>query len=277
MNLSPDTKLVVKIASVYLLIFVVFNVIVELFDQYDESSRLAECGKVIHYPPHITQKIPWNHGGLLTFWFDGASDSQYRVAFPVLEAAGYPAVVSVPVNSICKSNHLTWNHLGSLQAHGWDMAIQLEPLHCDQSLTDPIEQLDAELVEKRKLLGAKGLATHLMITPCGGNDDNLKKTARLYFDFLRTQYSGVELLPLDDPYNLHVLVVNGHTRLADIEEWFSYARMKRAWLIVQVTSLDDTHSDAVSVETLKAMIALIKKNELQVVLPNWFKSSAAAQ
>ena len=220
------------------------------------------------YPPIKPVEFTWNRGGLVTFWFDDATETQFTNAFPLLEKAGYTATVAVPTNAVCKKRFMTWNQLRYLQSKGWEISSHTKSHICDLAKYDQ-DTTTIEFKQSKEILESQGLHVEQFVMPCGYYRPFLFSMAMNYYKSYRSSRAGLNSLPVEKTSDLHTYTVTSATTGEEVEKWVESAKRHNAWLIIVFHQLDAKHETySAPPALLSNIISIVKKSGLQVVLPS---------
>ncbi|MCL4384247.1 polysaccharide deacetylase family protein [Patescibacteria group bacterium] len=213
------------------------------------------------------QPIKWNGQGLVTIGFDDAWNSQFGVAYPILEARHLKATLAVPTGLVGDPDYMSWSQIRMLSHKGWEITSHTRNHSCN-----PTDMTDAYVSEE--LGGAKvdlknhGIIANNFVSPCGVNTPNIINTAKEDYLSLRTSGDGYNDLPVTDPYGLKVQAVEWNTTPADVASWLATARNKKQWVIIVFHQIQNDQSKyATSIDKFTTMMDEVANSGLQVVLP----------
>lgn len=162
---------------------------------------------------NVVEGDPRYPSGVVSFTFDDGLASQYRVAFPTLQAYGYPATAYVIRNLIGSQDigsYMSMDELADLSAHGWEIAAHADliadhnaylgfsGISPNQLITDV--QQDAAWLSQSRFNGASDIAL-----PQGYFDAEVSNVLKRYghFTTVRTSdYRSIETRPLANPHRL---------------------------------------------------------------------------
>lgn len=89
---------------------------------------------------HYQRGLPEN---AVVITVDGANQSVYEVAYPILRAFGYPAALFVPVEAVdAYEETLNWDQIREMKANGWEIGVQAGTQFDLASPSDPV--IDSE-------------------------------------------------------------------------------------------------------------------------------------
>lgn len=233
-------------------------------------------------PFPVPPKIPsfqWKGTGLITLWFDDAWTTQFTVALPMMEKAGFKGAVSVAIQFICTSEFMNWDQLRMLQAKGWETTAHSVTHNCDLHYYTP-KNMEYELSESKRLIEARGLRADHFVMPCGysqydidhskdGFRPQITLVAKEYFGSYRTT-DGVYLniFPVIHPYALQAFEPRNDTQEEQIKKLVQEAVSEKRWLILVFHQIDESHRPfAVSPMQFQHILDIVKASGLPVVLP----------
>lgn len=287
MDHQKDTRkqaimVIVAFAIVASLLLLIMN-----WQSYHTTSKMATLNQPncdtykgpLSLPPPI-QSFTWQGTGLITLWFDDAWISQYTVAFPIMEKAGFKGAVAVAINFLCKIQFMTWDQVRILQNHGWETTAHTISHICDLHYytTDTTKY---ELLGSKQALMAHGLRADNFVMPCGYSRDQIAsffvgqhppivETAEKYFASYRsTKSERINSLPVIDAYNLKAFQMRNTTTDQEIQDAINTAKAQKGWLILVFHQIDDSHRPlSIPTDKFQKILDMVKASGLPVVLPS---------
>jgi peptidoglycan/xylan/chitin deacetylase (PgdA/CDA1 family) len=215
----------------------------------------------------LIPKYQWNGIGLITLWFDDAWLSQYTIAFPMLGNYGYRAALAVPTHVLEFDAYMGVAEVKRLQAEGWEITSHTRTHDCNL-LKETEKTIESELTGAQEDLKKMGLESNNFVSPCGVNSPLVTKIAKKYYLSLRTTESGVNPIPVTNPYNLLAETVKSTTTLKTVKSWIKKAADEHKWLILVFHQIDDPSSDySITATMLHNILDELKKNNIAVILP----------
>lgn len=218
--------------------------------------------------------------GLITLWFDDAWITQYTKAFPLMNKYGFKGAIAIAIRFICYSPaFMTWDQLHTLQAKGWETTAHSMSHSCDMGFYTTKDTL-YELSRSQQVIRQHGLRADHFVMPCGFTKEQIEdafidahppiiQTAKKYYASYRTTTTGVNPLPLPDPYNLYALQWRNTTTDKEIQEAIDKAKRDKTWLIFVFHQIDNSNQTfAIPPEKFDHILQLIKASQLPVVLPS---------
>lgn len=212
-------------------------------------------------------KLHWKNTGLVTFWFDDAWLSQYTIAFPILETAGYTASLSVPTRLIGFDDYLSWPQVKRLQFKGWEITSHSRTHTC---AVDSMQKKDieSEIIGAEQDLATEGITAESYVTPCGADSPTMKELIKKNYLALRTTDSGSNALPLKNPYNITGYSIADSIPDEDIDRWIEEAKNSHSWIILIFHQISDENSEfSTTPQKFTGIVNAVKQSGLPVVSP----------
>jgi len=229
------------------------------------SQMVNNCYEGVGSP---VNGFEWDGSGLITLWFDDGWYSQYSIAFPILKEFGFVGALSVATGLVQGEKYMTWPQIKRLQANGWEITSHSVSHICDQNILDN-EKISYELIESQKILRSYGLQAEHFVTPCGVGNSIITEKAKEYYLSLRTAGEGLNLLPVNNPYELKIHAIRNNTSLEEVRQWIKEASINRGWLIIVFHQIgEEGGTYEASPQMFKDILRLIKDSNLPVVLPS---------
>ncbi len=255
--------------SFLLIIFLVFLLSAVFFLPENENKKEEK-------DENFTEEteIKEEERGYVTFWFDDALFSAYKVAFPVLKEKGWNAVVAVVTDyEIAKEKFsydgetpMKMEEVLDLADHGWEIS--------SHSRTHPhLNSIENEQVLEREIAGSKedlqelGLDVFSFTFPYGeqGNSLGQNIVSREYF-YWRSSMEFINEIPAWRHITSMFMTIE--TTEEDVVEWIAEAE-QGGWLVVCFHGILSEPEDywQQTPEQFMMVVEMIEESELEVVLP----------
>ncbi len=216
------------------------------------------------------EKFRWLGNGLVTLWFDDGWVSQYTNAYPLLKQYGYTGAFAITVSYVDGTGYMTWNQIRSLYMDGWEVTDHSRTHNCDVKHQTE-QQLESEIVGSLEDLKEKGFSVDHYVAPCGTySDASLKLVRQYYLSFRGAELSdsGINPLPVPNPYALSAETVRSITPLDEVNNWIQSAKANHSWLILMFHKVDNSGGlYSIPKDRLRKVLDMIKQADLTVVLP----------
>ena len=215
-----------------------------------------------------SQIYKWQGTGLITLWFDDGWQSQYSTAEPVLEENKIKAALSIITGSVNGDHYLSWAQIKLLQYRGWEITSHSVNHICEKEKLD-YKKIDEELINSKNKLESEGLIIENYTTPCGTNVELFVQQAKNYYQSLRTSFTGLNPLPVTNPYQLNIVAISQSTKPEDINNRIEQAKLEKKWLILVFHQVDDSQAEySVTPENFNKIVNQVIESKLPVVLPS---------
>lgn len=252
----------------------------QLKTNHDVNACDRLKGPVFPPPPRIPP-FTWENTGLITLWFDDAWDTQFKVAFPLMEKEHFTGALSIPTKFICNKGAMTWNELRILQNNGWETTAHTISHQCDLKYYNTLEIITHELLGSKQILIGHGLRADQFVMPCGYGGEYIStmfineyppivETAEKYFSSYRTTNDvRINALPILDPYNLNAFQIRRKTTDSEIANQIEAAKLEKGWLILVFHQIEDSDMPlGITRDQFIKVLQMVKQSGLPVVLPS---------
>ncbi len=231
------------------------------------------------HQPWVVKPIPqaqgftWQHTGLITLWFDDAYQFSDRTNITNrMDQLGLTAAIAVPTGQVCERDHMGWADLVQRQDRGWEISSKLVNPLCDISLYHDESGILKQVTLAKQQLQDRGLRANHFVFPCGFSKSlvpYLYDKAKKNYSAIRQSETGINPLPITNPYNLKAITVNYQTPDSDIARWIATAKREKGWLIFVFHQIDDSTSPYHSgTQQFYRLLEMIKQSQLPVVIPS---------
>lgn len=240
----------------------------------------SNAGKPNPPPPPI-KPFNWQNTGLITLWFDDGWETQYSVAFAMMQKESMVGADAIATGFVCRGDFVTWNNLRTMQNAGWEMTAHTINHSCDLSYYNA-ETIPYELSGSKQIIEKHGLRADQFVMPCGYSQEEIEALvgdkaappiiaeSKKYFSSYRTTKSQrLNVLPVLDPYNLNALQLRNTTPLKEVQIAIDAAVRQKAWLILVFHQIDDTNRVfSITRTEFQQILDMVKASGLPVVLPS---------
>lgn len=213
-------------------------------------------------------EFQWNGSGLITFWFDDAWYSQYAVGFSVLQEENFKAAVAVPTKLVNSNGYMSWDHLIKLAKNGWEITSHTRSHTCLEDKLDD-EEVELEIRESRADLEEIGLKSEIFVTACGVENQTIADKTKRYYSGLRRATAGLNILPVENPYQIQAQTLHVGTTLEQVKEWIEETKKSKSWLVLAFHQIDTRGLEySVHPQMFQEIVNLVKASNLPVVNPS---------
>lgn len=257
-----------------MIVFLVFNYLIGLLrnPEWGQVAATQEELKELTVKPGQKEELAapyvWSGEGVVTLWFDDAWISQFTIGFPIMEANGFKGVLAVPTQLVGFEAYASWAQIKRLDYAGWEMASHTQTHSCEpEALT--AEGIYRELGLSWVDMHEHGLTVQHFVAPCGAEGGIQTQEAKNHYLTQRLTDTGINPLPLPDPYHILANSVEAKTQVAEVEAWLNQAKQARGWLNIVFHQIDETGEEySVTPKRFAEMIAAVKTSGLEVILPS---------
>ena len=210
-----------------------------------------------------SQKVILGKNGQVTLIFSGATKKQFEVAYPLLKANSYLAMVSATTSEIGSGSKMSVLDLRLLQNQGWEIVSQSRNQVCDKNELNKKDVVDAEVQGSKTDLSDLGILTNNYMAPCGLSTNILKESVLKNYKTFIT-FGIVPNSKFKGTRQLTSLVVNNSFKQLDIERVVKTIKQENNWMILTIPEIveeDGNISDA----KLEMLIGKIKSEQVQVL------------
>lgn len=212
--------------------------------------------------------IKWQGEGLVTFWFDDAWASQYETALPILQKYQYPGTIAVPTGLVGYRSYMNWYQIKRAQHLGWEVTAHSRSHPCDET-AQPIDDYKWEILGSKDDLESYGINQDIYVLPCGIYHPEMKELITSHFKSMRTVESGLNILPISDPYKLTIIEVNKASTLAQVKEQIASAKYSGSWIILTFHQISYEDSEfAITPEMFAEVVKAVNDQNMSVVVPS---------
>lgn len=204
--------------------------------------------------------------GMVSLDFDDAWKSQYRLAAPMLEKAGYRGTFYVISEARWPDSYMSVEQVRDLERRGHSIQNHTRSHPRLTELED--DELREEIAGAQDDLASWGIpAPRAIAYPYGKHDGRVIEAAKAAgLEYGRTTLRGLNTAETD-PYALRSHTPDKHTTLEEIKANIDLAIATDSWYILSFHRIDEREKDLYSTdsEMLQDIIDYLKEKEVRVV------------
>ncbi|MGA2670076.1 MAG: Ig-like domain-containing protein, partial [Dehalococcoidia bacterium] len=183
--------------------------------------------------------------GAVTITFDDGYQSQYDIAYPVMNQYGFKGTLFVITGIVNSSGILNLQEIQEMHSHGWEID--------SHTVTHPYltqlsqSQLEAELANSKSWIVNNSLGGSIALAyPYGNYDGNVASTASKYYRYARTTTPGINDFSTSNVvlYNVPLWGSSSYNSLSSAEQLVSNAISQNKWAVVMAHGVTDNQSDS---------------------------------
>ncbi|MDQ3239564.1 MAG: polysaccharide deacetylase family protein [bacterium] len=217
--------------------------------------------------PQNPDKLQWDGEALVTLWFDDAWDTQFTVAYPMMEDMGFKGSIAVPTYAVGTKGYMSWAQMERLAYAKWEIDSHTRTHECDLNNLST-EKANFEVIGSKEDLVSLGYNPDWFVSPCGVDSPLWRETATKNYLGFRGVENGINSLPLKDTYSIKAKMANPKTTVDEVKQWVAEAKKEKSWLIIAFHQIDDSNSEySMNASRFGEVLKVVKDSNLQVVLP----------